>query len=224
MVEVATAQVPVLIRQGDLATAAYLAEEHDLPLSLARVYLAQGDTGKALALLEPLRQQMEARNWQDERLKVMVLQAVTLYGHGDKDKAVELLSEALTLAEPGGFIRIFVDEGPPMAELLERMAPYDVRAEGGGMRGYIQKLQTAFEGQNFFHPSSFSPQPLIEPLSQRELEILQLIDQGLSNREISERLFLALSTVKTHNRNIFGKLEVQRRTEAVSRARELGLL
>jgi LuxR family maltose regulon positive regulatory protein len=92
------------------------------------------------------------------------------------------------------------------------------------MRGYIQKLQTAFEGQNFFHPSSFSPQPLIEPLSQRELEILQLIDQGLSNREISERLFLALSTVKTHNRNIFGKLEVQRRTEAVSRARELGLL
>ena len=67
-------------------------------------------------------------------------------------------------------------------------------------------------------------QPLIEPLSQRELEVLQLIAQGLSNREISERLFLALNTVKGHNRKIFGKLQVQRRTEAVARARELGLL
>ena len=65
---------------------------------------------------------------------------------------------------------------------------------------------------------------LVEPLSQRELEVLQLIAQGLSNREISERLFLALSTVKGHNRNIFGKLQVQRRTEAIARARELGLL
>ena len=73
-------------------------------------------------------------------------------------------------------------------------------------------------------PPCPAAQPLIEPLSQRELEVLQLIAQGLSNHEISERLFLALNTVKGHNRKIFGKLQVQRRTEAVARARELGLL
>jgi LuxR family maltose regulon positive regulatory protein len=84
MAEVATAQVLVLIRQGDLAAAAHLAEEHGLPLSLA-----QGDTGKTLALLEPLHQQMEARDWQDERLKVMVLQAVTLYGQAQNTKGVQ---------------------------------------------------------------------------------------------------------------------------------------
>ena len=71
---------------------------------------------------------------------------------------------------------------------------------------------------------SRSPQPLVEPLSERELEILQLIAQGLSNREIGERLFLALNTVKGHNRIIFDKLQVERRTEAVARARELGLI
>jgi LuxR family maltose regulon positive regulatory protein len=133
----------------------------------------------------------------------------------------------LALAEPGGFIRIFVDEGLPMAELLTRM-----KAEGGMMREYIHKLLAAFGKQTDVHPfdsaqdkpSALSPQPLVEPLSHRELEILQLIARGLSNREISERLFLALSTVKKHNGNIYGKLQVQRRTEAVARARELGLL
>jgi LuxR family maltose regulon positive regulatory protein len=94
------------------------------------------------------------------------------------------------------------------------------------MREYIHKLLAAFGKQKDVHPASrsFIPQPLVEPLSQRELEILRLIAQGLSNHEISERLFLALSTVKGHNLKIFGKLQVQRRTEAVARARELGLL
>ena len=80
------------------------------------------------------------------------------------------------------------------------------------------------ENTSSLPPPAQSPQPLIEPLSPRELEVLHLMAQGLSNQEISERLFLALSTVKGHNRNIFGKLQVQRRTEAVARARELGLL
>ena len=111
MPEVAAAQVLVLLRQGDLAAAAHLAQTHELPISQARVHLAQGDPSAALAVLEPLRQQMEAKGWQDERLKVMVLQAVALHAHGEKDKAVQLLGEALALAEPGGFIRLFVDEG-----------------------------------------------------------------------------------------------------------------
>jgi LuxR family maltose regulon positive regulatory protein len=95
------------------------------------------------------------------------------------------------------------------------------------MPDYIGKLLAAFEAeeQTSEDKSDLSPaQPLIEPLSQRELKVLQLIAQGLSNREISERLFLALDTVKGHNRRIYDKLQVQRRTEAIARARELGLL
>ena len=222
--EVAAAQVLTLLHQGNLAAAAHLAEKHELPISQARVHLAQGDTSTALAALGPLRRQVEAKGWEDERLKVMVLQAVAHHAHGEKDKAAQLLGDALALAEPGGFIRIFVDEGAPMAQLLREAAAR------GMMPDYTGKLLAAFEAEeqksedkSHLPPAPPSP-PLIEPLSQRELKVLQLIAQGLSNREISERLFLALSTVKGHNRNIFGKLEVQRRTEAVARARELGLL
>ncbi len=116
--EVAAAKVLTLLHQGNLSAAAHLAQMHELPLSQARVYLAQGDPSAALALLSPLRQQMEAKGWQDERLKVIVLQAVALRAHGEKDKAVQLLGEALALAEPGGFIRLFVDEGEPMRLLI----------------------------------------------------------------------------------------------------------
>ncbi len=223
--EVAAAQVLMLLQQGNLAAAAHLAQTHELPLSRVRVHLAQGDPSTALAALEPVRRQAEAKDWADERLKVMVLQAVAHHALGQKDQAAQLLGEVL--AEPGGFIRIFVDEGLPMAELLTRL-----RDEDGRMNEYIHKLLTAFGQKEKIHPSSLSPstslrtgpQPLIEPLSQRELEVLQLVAQGLSNREISERLFLALDTVKGHNRRIYGKLQVQRRTEAVARARELGLV
>jgi LuxR family maltose regulon positive regulatory protein len=222
--DVASAQVIVLLHQGNLAAAAQLAQTHKLPISQARVLLAQGDPSAALAVLEPLRQQMEAKDWQDERLKVMVLQAVALQAHGEKEKAIQLLGEALALAEPGGFIRIFVDEGAPMAQLLLEAASHGVMPE------YIGKLLAVFEAEK--RKSEDKPdllpvspaQPLIEPLSQRELKILQLIAQGLSNREIGERLFLALDTVKGHNRKIFDKLRVQSRTEAIARARELGLL
>jgi LuxR family maltose regulon positive regulatory protein len=218
--EVAAAQVPVLIRQGNLAEAAHLAQTFDLPLSQARVFVAQGDTSAALAVLEQFRAQMEARGWHDERLKAVVLQAVAFDAHGDKEKAEQALSEALALAEPGEFIRIFVDEGKPMARLLANAAARGV------MASYTSKLLSAFEAEHGSYAESPLPtsQPLVEPLSQRELEVLQLIAQGLSNDEISERLFLALDTVKGHNRKIFGKLQVQRRTEAVARARELGLL
>ena len=221
MPDVAAAQVLTLLRQGNLAAAAHLAEKHDLPISQARVHLAQGDTSLALAVLEPLRKRAETKGWADERLKVIVLLAVAHHAHGEKDQAVQLLGDALALAAPGGFIRLFVDEGPPMAQLLSAAAAHGI------MPDYTRKLLAAFEteeqqseGKSYLSPA----QPLIEPLSQRELEVLQLIAQGLSNREISERLFLALSTVKVHNWKIFGKLEVQRRTEAVARARELGLL
>src|SRR5262249_35998849 len=122
MPEVAAAQVLMLLRQGNLEAAAHLAHMRELPLSQARVYLAQGDPSAALARLLPWRRQVEAKRWEDERLKVMVLQAVALQAQGEKDKAMHLLCDALALAEPGGFIRLFVDEGRPMAHLLSEAA------------------------------------------------------------------------------------------------------
>ncbi|HYX51355.1 MAG TPA: LuxR C-terminal-related transcriptional regulator, partial [Ktedonobacteraceae bacterium] len=222
MPDVAAAQVLMLLRQGNLAAAAHLAHTHDLPISQARVHLAQDDASTALARLLPLRQQADAKDWADERLKVMVLQAVALHMNGEKSKAVHVLCDALALAAPGGFIRLFVDEGPPMAHLLSQT---EVR---GVLPDYTGNLLAAYtaEAQKRETPSSMpqSAQPLIEPLSTRELEVLHLMAAGLSNQEMCERLFLALDTVKGHNRKIFDKLQVQRRTEAVARARELGLL
>ncbi len=220
--EVAAAQVLVLLRQGKLAAAAHLAQTHDLPLSQTRVHLAQRDTSAALAVLSSWRLQVEDKGWQDERLKVLVLQAIALEAHGDKDQAVRLLCDALGIAEPGGFIRTFVDEGVPMAHLLSEVAALGVLPD------YLGKVLSACQAEAQQRENTSSPpspaQPLPEPLSHRELEVLQLMAQGLSNQEMSERLFLALDTVKGHNRKIFGKLQVQRRTEAVARARELGLL
>jgi LuxR family transcriptional regulator, maltose regulon positive regulatory protein len=220
MPDIAAAQVLVLLHQGHLAAAAHLAQTHDLPISQARVHLAQRDPSTALAVLGSLRWQVEAKGWADERLKVMVLQALALHMNGEKDKGVQLLCEALAIAAPGGFIRLFVDEDPPMAHLLSA-------AEARGMLlDYTRKLLAEVDVPKREDTSSLFPpaQRMFEPLSRRELEVLHLLAQGLSNQEMCERLFLALDTVKGHNRKIFDKLQVQRRTEAVARARELGLL
>jgi LuxR family maltose regulon positive regulatory protein len=227
--EVAAAQVVVMLKQGNLAAAAHLAQAYDLPLSRARVLLAQGDPSSALALVESFCLKVEARGWQDERLKGLVLTTVTLQTLNETDRAVEVLEEALELAEPGGFIRIFVDEGLPMAQLLSEAAAR------GMMPDYVAELIAAFEAEVLksegtpYLPAALPERHrdgelLVEPLSLRELEILRLIAQGMSNHEIGERLFLAESTIKGHNRNIFAKLQVQRRTEAIARARELELL
>lgn len=221
MPDVAAAQVLTLLRRHQLGAAAHLAQMHDLPMSQARVYLAQGDASSALAVLEPLRQHVEAMGWEDKRLEVMVLQAVALQARGEKAKAVQLLGNALALAEPEGFIRLFVDEGLPMAHLLAEAAAHGV------MPDYVAKLLAAFNadmGKREDEPPPRPAEALLEPLSTRELKVLRLIAQGLSNREIGGRLFRSLDTVKGHNRIIFGKLGVQSRTEAVARARELGLL
>jgi LuxR family transcriptional regulator, maltose regulon positive regulatory protein len=219
--EIAAVQVLTLLHQGNLKAAAHLAEKHELHISQARVHLAQGNVSAALALLEPLRQQMEEKGWVDEQRKVLVLQAVAYHAHDESDKALQVLADALTLAAPGGIIRTFIDEGTPMMQLLSERAAREI------MPDYIGKLLAAFDDEAQKREDKSYPPPvqrLIEPLSQRELEVLQLIAHGLSNRAIGERLFLALDTVKGHNRRIFDKLQVQRRTEAIARARELGLL
>lgn len=218
--EVAAAQIFLLLHQDKVAAAAQIAQTYHLPLSQARVHLAQGDAAAALTVLQPLRQQAEAKGWADERLKVLVLQALAHQIQGNKEAAIQHLREALIMAEPGGFIRTFVDEGPAMMQLLSDAAARGVQPD------YIGKLRAVWvaERPQVAASSSPLPQPLLEPLSERELEVLHLIAEGLSNHEISKRLFLALSTVKGHNRIIFDKLQVKRRTEAVARGRELGLL
>jgi LuxR family maltose regulon positive regulatory protein len=217
MPEIAAEKVRVLLQQGNLEEAANLSEKHELPISQARVHLDQGEPSAALAVLEPLRQQVEAEGTENERLKIMVLQAVALYEHGEKDGAVQVLEEALALAKPGGMIRTFVDEGHPMAQLLNEIAAQRV------MLDYVKKLLAAFEAEKK-GDVALPPQHLVEPLSPRELEVLQLLAEDLTNREICERLFLALDTVKGHNRNIFAKLGVKNRTQAVYKAISLKIL
>jgi LuxR family maltose regulon positive regulatory protein len=221
MPEITAARVLTFLRQGNMAEAAHLAETYALPLSQARVLLAQDDPSTALGILTTYRQQVESRNWQDERLKTIVLQAMAHSMQDSREDALHLLCEALDLGEPEGFIRIFIDEGRPMTQLLSEAA------RQGILPDYVSKLLAAFESEAQTREDKSSipnRQLLVEPLSPREFEVLQLIAQGLSNDEISKRLFLALDTVKGHNRRIFDKLQVQRRTEAVARARELGLL
>ena len=197
-------------------------------ITLARVLLAlyQKDHAdlsiqKAMGLLDRLLKAAEERGGKGSVIEILVLQAIAYQAQGDLPAALKPLRKALTLAEPEGYVRIFVDEGLPMMQLLREAA------SRGIMPDYTGKLLTAFEaGERKSQPKAdlASAQPLIEPLSQRELKVLQLIAQGLSNCEIGERLFLALDTVKGYNRKIFDKLQVQSRTEAIARARELGLL
>ncbi|MDQ5827765.1 MAG: LuxR C-terminal-related transcriptional regulator, partial [Chloroflexota bacterium] len=215
-----------LSAQDDLS---YLHEfEH---ITLARVLLARYKSDReersiheTMGLLERLLQAAEEGGRMGSVIETLVLQALAHEAQGESPSALVPLERALTLAEPEGYVRVFVDEGLPMARLLAEAAAHGI------MPDYTAKLLAALEAEEHKSadeshlPHALPAQSLTEPLSQRELEVLHLIAEGLSNREISERLFLALITVKGHNRNIFRKLQVRRRTEAVARARELGLL
>jgi LuxR family transcriptional regulator, maltose regulon positive regulatory protein len=212
--EVAAAQVLVLIRRGKTKAAAHLAEEYCLSVSLARVRLAEGDPSAAFQILDPLLRQAQTRGTGNEKLRLMALAALALHARGEGDAAVGLLGGALALAKPGRCIRLFLDEGAPMAGLLS-----DVLAHGTASE-YGEKLRAAFEASGVRAVGTLTPG---EALSRREMEILRLIAKGFSNREIAERLFISLSTVKGHNLSIFGKLQVQSRAAAMVRARELGL-
>ena len=157
-------------------------------------------------------------------IEILLLQALAHQERGDIQQTLSPLARALTLAEPEGYVRFFVDEGAPMRQLLS------AATARGTLAGYTSKLLAALNAEQPTDVgkaySSVAPAalPLIEPLSQRELEVLHLIAQGFSNQEIGARLFLALDTVKGHNRRIFDKLQVQRRTEAVAKARSLNRL
>jgi LuxR family maltose regulon positive regulatory protein len=251
---VATRKTRVWVAQGRLGEALGWAREQGMSaenelsylhefdhITLARVLLARylsdhadGSISEVMGLLERLLKAAEEGGRQGSVIEILVLQAIAYHAQGDLPAALLPLQHALALAEPEGYARMFLDEGPGMMQLLREASAHEIMPRQG-LPTYTDMLLAAFEAEKRKNeekpdlPPALPEghrdgEPLIEPLSQRELKILQLIAQGLSNREISERLFLALSTIKGHNRNIFDKLQVQSRTEAVARARELGLL
>lgn len=195
-------------------------------ITLARVLLAQYKHDRAdssiretIGLLDRLLQAAEAGGRTGSAIEILVVQALAHQAQGDISTALLSLQQALTLAEPEGYIRIFVDEGPPMMQLLGRM-----KAEGGRWKEYIHKLLATFETSKDIHPSSFIPHPLVEPLSQRELEVLRLFKTELSGPEIADELVIGLSTLRSHTKSIYSKLNVNSRRAAVNRAEELGLI
>ena len=205
----------------------YLQEfEH---ITLARVLLAQYRRDRvdcalrdAIQLLDRLLKAAQAGERMGSALEILVLQALAHQVRGDLHSALTSLQHALILAEPEGYARIFLDEGPAMTQLLREAV------RSGIMPGYAGKLLGALEGDRYERagaPRLPSPQTtLVEPLSQRELEILRLFNTDLSGPEIARELVIALSTLRTHTKAIYGKLNANSRRTAVKRAIELGLI
>jgi len=209
-------------------------------LTRTRVLIAQGRLGPmdsylddALGLLDRLFTAAQGAGRMGSVIEILVLRALALQARQEWSEALLALESALTLAEPEGYIRVFVDEGAPMAvllsEILKRRRRGSRNARQGAVSVYARRLLVAFESpytstEPPVGPASESDQPLLDPLTAREREVLELIAEGLANQEIASRLFIATSTVKGYIHSIFRKLEVDSRTKAVARARELHLL
>jgi LuxR family maltose regulon positive regulatory protein len=212
-------------------------DPHDAPtfqrepeqITLARLLLAQGKWEEALSLLGRLGRAAEAARRLSTFIETLLLQALAFETQNDSAQASSALERSLALTEPGGYVRIFLDEAAPVASLLRRMEQRSIAPQ------YVETLLAAFDASETGNQvdsvpavrtraSSARIQGLIEPLSERELEVLQLIVAGKSNREIARELIVTLGTVKKHINNIFGKLAVHSRTQAVARARERDLI
>lgn len=184
--------------------------------TVARVLIAQDRYGEALALLARLLTQAESSGRMGWAIKLLVLQALALQSEGDVDGALSSLKRALSLAETDEYVRTFVDEGEPMVRLLRAALSEDRISD------YVARLLAVCgEDAESMAPGMAS---LVEPLTDREVEVLRLIVAGMSNSEIAEALFIAVSTVKSHVNHIFGKLEVKSRAQAIAKVRTLNLL
>ncbi len=187
--------------------------------------------GQALSLLEPLQVSAEQQERWSHVIEMKILQALAHHMRHEDQQAFTILAQAMHLAVPEGYIRTFVDEGPQMRVLLSRLREQERKK---GPTPYLDALLAAFSPEGMPHKPSLRglgqprgrvlEQPLVEPLSERELEVLHLIARGDSNQEIAEMLVIALDTVKRHVTHIFEKLGVNNRVQAVARARALGLL
>jgi LuxR family maltose regulon positive regulatory protein len=185
-----------------------------LYLSQAQWHITQGNLPAAEQTLDRLSRFSQSSGQQRWVIPIQILRAILHLARQDLPRALGALEAAMELAEPEGFIQDFLDEGEPMIRLLRAAVRRKVKPE------FARQLL------NRFLPSRPAEKPigLVEPLSERELEVLKLVAEGLSNQEIAARLFLSLRTIKFHTGNIYGKLGVKSRTEAVSKARDLGLL
>jgi LuxR family maltose regulon positive regulatory protein len=200
----------------------YLREfEH---ITLTRILITQGRLDRddepileAIALLERLLLAAEKGQRIKSVIEILALLSLAYGALGKLPSALKFLERAVQLAEPEGFVQLFVDEGALMEELLKHVSPDDRR-----IKTYSQRLLASFDNQN----DAVIPldQPLIDPLTKREIEVLVLIAEGLTNQEIGGRLYLSLNTVKVHTRNIYSKLGVNNRTQAVAQARTYGIL
>jgi len=241
------ARARLLLAQGQLAEAAGWAaasglDAGDLPsyprerehLLLARLLLAQGDAERALRLVERLQTAAAAQQRTGSLIELGALRARALAACGDQARALAALGQALALAWPEGYVRVFADEGTPLATLLDQLVAS--RRRGAALAAavpaeYLGRLRAAFQPEHA-RPAPPPPTPtapvmvagLAEPLTDRELEVLGLLAVGMANQEIAKELVVALETAKKHVSHILGKLGAANRTQAVARARELGLL
>ena len=204
-------------------------------MAFAELRIAQDRPEEALVVLKPLIRMADAAGWMGYIIKLLALESRAFYALGDTAQALNALERALTLAEPQGNVRYFIEEGEPMGELLRHAVAQGIMPDYAGrlLEALDQERSTsqvsgstvATQHATNLKPETVEPAThLIEPLSERELEVLQLVAEGLSNREIAQRLFLSLPTVKWHTSNIYGKLGVSNRTQAVAKARTLGIL
>jgi LuxR family maltose regulon positive regulatory protein len=233
----------LLLAQGDVhaaaqwTTAAGLSpdDEPNYPqepayLVLARVLLARNDPVPALALLQRLLDAAASQGRTGSIIEIQALRALALAAHGDHASALGALAEALTLACPQGYVRVFADEGAPMRVLLAQLSAARRGQQHAARRidpGYLAALLRACGQADAAPPpgrAAAAPPGLAEPLTDRELDVLRLIAAGKSNQRIAHDLFVALDTVKTHVTHILGKLGAANRTEAAARARQLGLI
>lgn len=185
-----------------------------------RLLIAQNQSEKAIRALEGLIESATENGRFGRVIEMKILQSLAHQALGDFMKALTALGSALFMAEPEGYVRLFVDEGPPMKELLQKAIA------GGVAVDYVSRLLSRFDWEREHTDTIKDPQQstLIEPLSRRELEVLGLLAEGSTNQEIAEKLVIAVTTAKKHVSNILGKLGVTNRTQAVTRARELKLL
>jgi ATP/maltotriose-dependent transcriptional regulator MalT len=197
------------------------------------VLLAKQAPQRALELLARLHAAAAAQGRTGSVIQVRALQALARSGGGDQAGALEALAEALALGAPEGWLRVFVDEGPPMASLVRKLLvgrrQQRLAAADAIPREYLARLADAFQqaGLPIRPPANRGGVVvvgLIEPLTARELEVLRLLAAGAPNRSIANQLVVTPETVKKHLSHVFDKLEVANRTQAVARARELGLL
>jgi LuxR family maltose regulon positive regulatory protein len=187
-------------------------------MMLARVQIAQERWDEAMRLLLPLLEDARTGGRLGHVIQLLVLQAVVWQQQGNTARALNVLEQALSLGEPEGHVRTFLDQDATLAALLAQAVARDL------MPDYAARLLAA-SGEDVAIPSpSPDASALIEALTDRELEVLDLISRGYSNQDIVDALVISLNTVKKHASNIYGKLGVRSRTQAVARAQELGLL